>query len=169
MLGPQTLYDLNKHCAAGISLFYRPSLGGLSSATNGLLAKRFVEFTESVANGRSKKTYRLTIVGRSAFLAWMKEPIAGGNLEVIALTKVYFLGLIPDPAGRQAILADIVRRVESDAAELDELSASLDGLTIPAEHSAVFHYQRLTLDYGIGAHGFGLAWFRELLDDELRG
>src|SRR5688572_24834517 len=127
MLGPQTLYDLNKQFEAGISLFYRPSLGGLSSAMNGLLAKGFVSFHETVENGRSKKTYTVTPEGGAAFFAWLSEPITGGNLEVIALSKVFFLGLVTDKAGRRSILRDIVDRIERDEAELLGLAEQLDG------------------------------------------
>ena len=38
LLGPQTLYSLNKQFERGPSLFYRASFGSLQSALRGLLA-----------------------------------------------------------------------------------------------------------------------------------
>lgn len=166
MLGPQTVYDLNKQFEAGISLFYRASLGGLSNAMGGLLAKGFVSFDETVENGRSKKIYAVTPTGSAAFFAWLAEPITGGNLETVALSKLYFLGLVSETADRRAILADIVARIEQDEAELDGLASQLDGLDIPPEYAAIFRYQRQTLDYGLGSHRFGREWFQALLDRE---
>ena len=108
LLGPQTLYSLNKQFEQGISLFYRASYGSLQSALKSLLAKGHVTFVEGIEGGRNKKIYSITDAGRAAFFDWMGAPVASGDLEVLALSKLFFLGLLDDRAERARVLDDLV-------------------------------------------------------------
>jgi len=166
VLAPHTIYALNKQFEQTISLFYRASLGSLRSALAGLLARGEVEFDETVENGRAKKTYRVTDAGRDAFFAWLTGPLQGSDLETAALSKLFFLGLLPDAAARRAVLDDIVTRIEHDTAELEGYEQQLAGFEVPPEFAEVFRYQRSTLSYGVGAHRFGGEFFTALRDAE---
>lgn len=166
MLAPHTIYALNKQFEQTISLFYRASLGSLRSALNGLLERGEVEFDETVENGRAKKVYRVTDTGREAFLAWLTAPIQGSDLETAALSKLFFLGLLPDAAVRRAVLDDIVARVSADLATLETVDAGLDAVEVPPQFAAAFRYQRATLAYGLGSHRFGRDFFAALRDAE---
>lgn len=161
LLGPSTLYALNKQFEQGISLFYSASLGSIRSALTVLHDKGLVTATESVENGRSKKTYAITDAGRAAFSEWMLAPIATGNLETIALSKLYLLGLLPEDA-RHGILADITDRITRDEAQLAELAAALDTMELPQAYREIFRYQRLTLDYGLMSHRAAREFFARL-------
>lgn len=161
LLGPSTLYALNKQFEQGISLFYSASLGSIRSALTVLHDKRLVTATESVENGRSKKTYAITDAGRAAFSEWMLAPITTGNLETIALSKLYLLGLLPEDA-RAGILADITDRITRDEAQLAELVAALDTMELPQAYREIFRYQRLTLDYGLMSHRAAREFFARL-------
>lgn len=161
LLGPSTLYALNKQFEQGISLFYSASLGSIRSALTVLHDKGLVTATESVENGRSKKTYAITDAGRAAFSEWMLAPIATGNLETIALSKLYLLGLLPEDA-RAGILADITDRITRDEAQLAELVAALDTMELPQAYREIFRYQRLTLDYGLMSHRAAREFFARL-------
>lgn len=164
LLGPQTLYSLNKQFERGPSLFYRASFGSLQSALRSLLAAGHVTVHESTEGGRNKKNYAVTDAGAAAFHAWIRSPLAGGDLEVAALSRLFLLGLVEDPAERRDILDHIVAEVERELGRLEEFAAALDEQAgaVPEEYRAVFQYQRATLDYGLMAHRAGLAWFREL-------
>ena len=162
--GPQTIYALNKHFEAGVSLFYRASLGSLRSALTGLLERGEVTFTESVENGRSKKAYEPTDAGRAAFFAWLTGPLTNADLETQALSRLFFLGLLDSPAERHAVLDQITTRIEADEAELLGVAAHLDALELPAEHAAVARYQRATLEYGLRSHRVGAELFASLRD-----
>ena len=161
LLGPSTLYALNKQFEQGISLFYSASLGSIRSALTVLHDKGLITATESVENGRSKKTYAITDAGRAAFSEWMLAPIATGNLETIALSKLYLLGLLPEDA-RAGILADITDRITRDEAQLAELAAALDTMELPQAYREIFRYQRLTLDYGLMSHRAAREFFARL-------
>lgn len=168
LLGPQTLYSLNKLFEQGISLFYRASYGSLQSALKSLLAKGHVTFVERIEGGRNKKTYSITDAGAHAFHAWMRAPVAGGDLEVAALSKLFLLGLVEDDVTRADVLDDLVAAIRRERDELEGAAAELDAVEVPAEHRRVFRYQRATLDYGLMAHRAGLAWFAALAEEERR-
>lgn len=168
LLAPQTSYALNKQFEGGISLFYRASYGSLQSALKSLLARGLISFTEQIEGGRNKKTYAITDDGRVEFFGWLRGPVPpGGNLEVIALSKLFFLGLLSDAAERRTVLAAIVARVDTDTSELEALAEHVDGLEIPPEFARIFHYQRLTLDYGLATTRVGRDWFASLATAEV--
>ncbi|MTH67204.1 PadR family transcriptional regulator [Agromyces bracchium] len=168
LLGPQTLYSLNTQFQRGPSLFYRASFGSLQSALRGLVASGYVTVEGVVEGGRSKKFHTITDEGVAAFHAWIRSPLAGGDLEVAALSRLFLLGLVDDADERRDILDHITSEVERELARLEEFAAALDeqARAVPEEYREVFRYQRATLDYGLMAHRAGLAWFRELAADE---
>ncbi|GAA1522859.1 DNA-binding PadR family transcriptional regulator [Agromyces terreus] len=168
LIGPQTLYSLNKQFEQGISLFYRASYGSLQSALKSLLAKGYVSFVESIDGGRNKKTYTITDAGSAAFDAWMRAPVAGGDLEVAALSKLYHLGLVDDDDVRQAVLDDLVAAITHERNALEGIADQIDSLEVPPEYDRLFRYRRATLDYGIVSHRAGLDWFLALAEEERR-
>ncbi len=163
LIAPATLYTLNKQFEQGISLFYSASLGSIRTALTVLLEKGLVTVTESVENGRNKKTYALTDAGQAAFIEWMLAPITTANLETIALSKLYLLGLMPEDA-RAGILANITARIAADEAQLAELAGTLDTMELPEHYREIFHYHRLTLEYGLMSHRAGREFFAKLAD-----
>lgn len=167
LLAPHTIYDLNKQFERTISLFYRASLGSLRSALLGLLERGEVEFDEVVERGRTKKVYRPTEAGRAAFFAWMTGPLEGSDLETAALSKLFFVGLLPDAAARHAVLADIADRAAGELAALEAVETELASVTPPEPFAGVFRFQRHTLAYGIGSTRHALEFFAGLRDAEL--
>ncbi|GAA1964745.1 PadR family transcriptional regulator [Agromyces allii] len=168
LIGPQTLYSLNKQFEQGISLFYRASYGSLQSALKALLAKGYVTFVEGIDGGRNKKTYSITDAGGEAFDAWMRAPVAGGDLEVAALSKLYHLGLVDDDEVRQAVLDDLVAAITHERDALEGFAGQIDALDVPDEYARLFRYRRATLDYGIVSHRASLDWFLALAEQERR-
>jgi len=166
--GAQTIYLLNKAFDAGVGLFYRASLGALRTSLQALLAKGHVTVETVTDGGRTKKLYSPTEAGLAAFHAWMRSPITESDLETAALSRLFFLALIPTAAERAAILAEVVARGEADLAQLQETDGMLTGLadTIPPEYAGVLHYQHATLRYGLATTGVGLEHFRALLVEE---
>jgi DNA-binding PadR family transcriptional regulator len=164
LLGPQTLYSLNKQFERGPSLFYRASFGSLQSALRGLLAAGHVTVHATTESGRNKKNYSVTDAGSRAFHDWIRSPLTGGDLEVAALSRLFLLGLVEDAGERRGIIDHITVEVERELARLEEFADALDAQSgdIPDAYRGVFRYQRATLDYGLMSHRAALAWFREL-------
>jgi len=146
-------------------MFYSASYGSLQAAVKGLLAKGLIVYEERVDNGRNKKIYTITEGGRAAFFAWMLGEIPAHKLEVTALAKVYFLGLVQDAEQKRQIVREILGKIEIVHGELSAMNDELGRLELPPELAATLKYQLKTLDYGLQSHVFARQWFQALLDE----
>jgi PadR family transcriptional regulator, regulatory protein AphA len=160
-----TLYELNQAFKQGISTFYSASYGSLQIAVKNLLKKGMVTFEERVESGRNKKVYSITARGREAFFQWMLDEIPANKLEVTALAKVYFLGLIPNLEQRRQVVFEILNKIELVQAELNAMKEEISQMDIPPAYMGILKFQLKTLDYGIQSHSFAREWFRELVND----
>lgn len=165
MLRNLTLYELNKSFRQGISLIYSASYGSLQFAVKKLLSNGYIEVAEKLENGRNKKIYSITISGRELFLDWMRNgEIPAAKLEAVALTKLYFLGVMDRIEDKRYILNRILETIQRMEEELKQLDKQVSRLEVPESGKGIFHYQLKSLDYGIKAHQFAKAWFEELLN-----
>ena len=160
-----TLYELNRAFKQGISMFYSASYGSLQIAIKNLLSKGMIVFEEKVENGRNKKIYSITEDGREAFFRWMFAEIPPNKLEVTALSKVYFLGLLQDFEQRRQVVLEILSKIELVQGELNDINEEISRYDIPVSYQGILKYQLKTLDYGQKAHFFAKEWFQALLDD----
>lgn len=159
-----TLYDLNRAFKQGISMFYSASYGSLQVAVKNLLADGLISFTEQVEKGRNKKIYSITAQGEGAFFAWMLAEIPANRLEVTALSKVYFLGLIREAEQRKRIVGEILGKIDQVQTDLVKMDEEIRRIGIPDSYRDIFTYQLKTLDYGIQSHRFARDWFLGLVN-----
>ena len=124
-----------------------------------------IVFEEKVDKGRNKKIYSITEDGRDAFYQWMFAEVPTSKLEVTALSKVFFLGLIPGVEQRKQIVLEILNKIELVQGELNEMNQEISRYEIPESYQGILKYQLKTLDYGQKAHFFAREWFQSLLDD----
>ncbi len=160
-----TLYEMNREFKHNISLFYSASLGSLQAAVKGLLSKGWITFEEQVDRGRNKKIYTITENGRAAFHAWMQSETPLNKLEVVGLSKVYFLGQIEDDELKKQILREIIQKIELVESQLLQMNLEIGKFEIPPDYRTIARYRVKTLDYGIQAHTFAREWFVELLKE----
>jgi DNA-binding PadR family transcriptional regulator len=146
-------------------MFYSASYGSLQTSVKNLLARGMIVYEQKVENGRTKKVYSITEQGRREFFQWMTAEIPENKLEVTALSKVFFLGLIENVETKREIIREIVRKIELAQVQLSEMDQQLNQYEVPEDFRDIFKYQMKTLDYGIQAHVFGREWFQALLDD----
>lgn len=165
MFGPSTLYSLNKSFEQGISLFFSPSLGSINSSIKRLLDKGLVRQEKTVENGRSKIIITLTELGQESFFTWMYAPLDHKNLEVSFLSRLYFLGLIPEKAEKKALIEGMYQSIVAAKAVLDQTAVELDQMELPESYHAIFKYQKKVLHYGIDTHGYALGWIQRLIDE----
>lgn len=160
-----TIYGLNQTFKQGISMFYSASYGSLQTSVKNLLARGMIVYQQQVENGRTKKVYSITEQGRQEFFQWMVAEIPENKLEVTALSKVFFLGLIEDVETRQEILREILRKIDLVQGQLSQMDQQLNQYEVPNAYRDIFKFQMKTLNYGIQAHAFGRKWFQALLDE----
>lgn len=163
LIKAMTIYELNRAFKQGMSLFYSASYGSLQTAVKKLLEKGYAAYTESVENGRHKKIFSITEEGVKAFYDWMQEDIPMSKLEVTALSKLHFLGLVSDLNERKKVVDRIMTAIEAMISELEGYEKEIKAYQIPESYQTIFFYQAKTLDYGIMAHKAALEWFKMLL------
>ncbi len=159
MLRPMTIYELSKSFKATLGLFYSASLGSLQVAVRNLRAKGCIAMEEARSGKRARKIYSILDRGREAFFHEMVDPIPETRLEVTSLARLHFMGLLRTLDEQARVKAIIIEAVESSLAGLLAKREELARLQIPLEYRPVFHYQVMTLEYGIMSHKAALAWF----------
>ena len=160
-----TLYGLNQAFKQGISMFYSASYGSLQIAVKNLLNRGMIVYDEKVDKGRNKKVYSITELGKDGFYQWMLDEIPVNKLEVTALAKLYFLGLIQSREQREQIISEILSKIELIQDQLGSMNAEIGQMEIPASYKGILKYQLKTLDYGLKSHAFAREWFLRLLMD----
>lgn len=161
-----TIYQIKGIFGQSFSLIYGDSYGSLQAALKRLLAQGFIRFEAVREGGRNKKIYHLTLEGRARFLAWMQEEIPLARLETAALTRLFFLGELPQP-DRLAVLHNI-------QAALTEYLGLLQGIKQQnAPHYQLpdpwVRYRLAMLDYALYEMENSLRFFQGLAEGEQRG
>lgn len=168
ILQSQTIYDINNAFKQGISLFYSASYGSIQTTIKNLLTKGFIEFDELQVNGRNKKVYSITPSGKEEFFQWILGETSINKLEVTALSKVYFLGLVESVEQKKAIILEIIEKIEMVEKSLVSLDNEIKTNEVLDSYKNILYYQVKTLDYGIQAHAFSKKWFEDLLVDLIK-
>jgi PadR family transcriptional regulator, regulatory protein AphA len=160
MMRDMTVYQLSKAFKASLALFYSASLGSLQRAVQKLLAQRLVSCRVTTEGGRRKKIYRILPAGRAAFRAGMKAPITPSRLEVTALSRLSFLGVLRTAREREEVLSLVTTTIAEALDGLVTLKTQLAGQEAPDAVREIYRFQVMTLDYGIMAHRAALTWFK---------
>jgi DNA-binding PadR family transcriptional regulator len=168
MMQDMTIYELSRSFKTSLALFYSASLGSLQVAARKLLARRLIAFREVREGGRRKKVYRILAAGKAAFRSGMMAPIPASRLEVTALSRLSFLGVLERQEDREIVLGMIVEATSAALEGLERLREEVGGLDVPPSYRGVLRYQLATLEYGIMAHRAGLAWFGSVLEEARR-
>ena len=159
-----TQYDIKRALEQKVSPFFSASLGSIQAALKKLESKGLVRVFETVENGRQKKIYSITDEGRAYFSQWMLTPIAASRMESQAMTKMFFLGLVP-PSDRLVICRQIISELEDTVREYKTVQTESGKIVYPEKTRDIAKFQLRTLDLGILQHEQTLAWFRQMESD----
>lgn len=121
-LGDASGYDIRKMFEDGpFAHFYDASYGSIYPALGRLLADGQVSVTEHSQSGRpSKKVYRLTPAGRTAFQAALAEPPGSDRLRSEVLVRLFFAEMM-DPADLRVVYDSYLAHFQSLAGHLNSL------------------------------------------------
>lgn len=160
-----TIYELNKLFRQAISLFYSASYGSLQFSLKKLLEGGYIEIINQEASGRKKKIYGITETGRALFLDWMLQTeIRPDHIDSIALTKVYFLGIIQKNSDKKAILMQIIEAYAIQEKTLEQIESEISLLDIDSSLKSNFNFHVATLNYGITMQHHAKQWYINLLN-----
>lgn len=92
LLGSRTIYQLRERIDKGLNMMYSSSMGSIQAAIKKLLNCGYIQYEETVENGKYKKIYSITDSGKQKFIEWVSSPmeIQGGKNPELA--KLYFMG-----------------------------------------------------------------------------
>lgn len=163
LLMPNTLYGIRKAFEQGISMFYSSSLGSLQTAVKRLEEKGHITSEDALENGRAKKVLTVTEAGAAAFFNWLNAPLEPNNLEVSFLSRLYFVGLIPEKPAQLERLLRMKQDISDSHQLLEQANIDLSQIEIPEVYQQIFFFQRKVLQYGIDTHAYGMAWLENLI------
>lgn len=163
---PMSAYDIKKAIERSTSNFYNASMGSIHPALKKLAANDQVSIEQVVENGRLKKIYDLSDLGRTHFATWMDEGVVLSKFKDLTLVKVYFLGFTSR--------ADQIRHLKNHIIELKEqvekltvLQNSLQYMEIPKGAEEHFKFQMATLDFGLHYYKFAQNWYDDFLNEQV--
>jgi len=162
MMKQMTKYDIKTVLSKEISPFYASSYGSINTCTKKLLELRYIDFTETIDNGRHKKIYSILKEGEVSFLSWLNEDIAIDKARDELATKLFFYGFLP--------LEERIKRLESYYLIQTERHQGytsfyneVSKVVYPAEHIDIATYQIMTLDNAKEHQACELIWLQKII------
>jgi len=152
-----TGYDIKKEVELSIGNFVKASHGSLYPALKKLAAKSFLTMKEAPQNGRMKKYYQATELGKEAFLDWLVSPLDPNALTTSLLAKVYFFNeLSPEVRIEQFQAYEI--HIQQILQDLEKL----EGQYFSENENEANYYGMSTLYYGLQNAQGVLRWLKHI-------
>ena len=159
-----TVYDIKMAMDKSISQFYSSSFGSINPTVKKLEQHKFISCTEQVGNGRLKKTYSITPLGKAEYDAWLSSPIRQGRIKDEFLVRVFFLG-DSNPKERKRLLKEYMGIVEESRESLSVLSKDIEGRDLSSISQDSLKYQQVTLQFGMDYFDFKLKWIEKMMKE----
>jgi DNA-binding PadR family transcriptional regulator len=142
------------------SMFYNSSLGSIHPALKKNEKCGFVVSTDEVKNGRAKKRYSITKMGREQFKNWISESMPAANIKDEAMLRLFFLGNL-EIEKRDKIIEKFIKQIEDELEKLSIKKSSYDDLVIPKGLEDIAKFQMATLQFGIDYFKFVKKWYND--------
>jgi len=158
----RTVYELRDRIDKGLNLMYSSSMGSIQAAIKKLLHCGYIDYEETVENGKYKKVYRITESGKQQFLQWVNTPIAGQCVRCPELVKVYFMGF-SEKENREASIQNYISFLKEQYCALEMICAEAKNISTPENGKDILNYQLTSAFYGRDLYKFNIDWFENLL------
>lgn len=169
ILSPMTGYELQQFIRQNLALICSHSAGSVQTALAKLERTGRITAAETADGRRRKKVFSITEEGRTAFSAWVAQPMQADKVKNMELSRLFFLGLAR-PEERAAAIRDYIRQMEEMEGVLcaiRERFAQVQGSPLPPgqDWESIFRFQGYTIAYGIAAARFERDWYSRLLSE----
>ncbi|WP_182302030.1 PadR family transcriptional regulator [Cohnella cholangitidis] len=161
MIRALSQYDMRSVLQKKVSPFYSASLGSIQVALKKLENNRHVECHETIVNGRRKKVYSISELGKRHLRDWMLGSSIPSRFEQDLLTRLFFLGMMT-ASERVAIVRAAIEQLKSTLFEFEAVAAEAHRQAVPAHLQQHAVYQLKTLDLGLHNHRHTLEWLERL-------
>lgn len=162
MMKQMTKYDIKSVLSREISPFYASSYGSINSAIKKLLELNYIDFTETVTNGRHKKIYFLLSEGEAAFIHWLKKEIVIGKQKDDLSLKLFFYGFLPIEERIQRLETYYVTQ-QNNFQEYTTYYEEASKVNYPKEVADIASCQIMTLDYATKHLACDLEWVASII------
>jgi len=158
---PLTGYDIKKEVETSVGNFVKISHGSLYPALKKLSENNLLVMREEPQNGRMKKYYHSTDLGREEFLEWLESPLDPNSLMPSLLAKVYFFRELPNSSKREKLngfeahFEEILRKLES-----------IEKQVLNNNENDIDYYEMATLYYGIQNIQGVISWIRNVKEQK---
>lgn len=164
LLTNRTIYELRERIDKGLYLMYSSSMGSIQAAVKKLLRAGYIQYEESVENGKYKKIYSITDSGRMYFSEWVNAPMNAQNIKNPELARIYFMGF-SDRQKRSVSIRAYLADLEKLYGILQMICEEADESEVPEAYRDVFRYQFATARYGRDLMKFNIEWYEKLLTE----
>lgn len=168
LLRNRTIYQLRERIDKGLNLMYSSSMGSIQAAIKKLLNCGYIDYEETVENGKYKKVYRITESGKRYFFEWVNTPIEQQNVKCPGLVKIYFMGF-SDKENREASLQNYLSFLKEQYCTLEMICEEAKNVTVSESNKEIFNYQLASAFYGRDLYKFHMDWFENLLNKMRNG
>lgn len=164
LLQSRTIYQLRDRINKGMHLMYSSSMGSIQAALKKLLDCGYIDYEETIENGKYKKIYSVTDSGRDHFHVWVNGSIEARSVRNPELTKVYFMGM-SERNGREANLEKYIIHLKEQYEALKLICEEAESISVPAEYEDIVFFQFAAARYGRDFMQFNIEWYEKLLDE----
>lgn len=163
LLCNRTIYQLRDRIDKGMNIMFSSSMGSIQAAIKKLLKNGYIDFEETVENGKYKKIYHISDSGREHFFEWVNAPMESQSGKFPELAKVYFMGFA-DKESRIKCVEKHLDFLREQYVLLSEICNSAGDTEVPEEMKDIFNYQYVTVMYGRDTVSFHISWFENFLE-----
>lgn len=163
LIKPMTGYEIGRFIKTNLSMICSDSAGSLQTAIKKLISDEKITFSEFVENGKNKKQFSITLVGKTEFSRWVQKPMQIEKVKNMELSKLFFLGFA-EKEQRVAAISSYINQLEEAKSSLLAIKKSFEQMELkPDSLHEIFCYQYYTLEYGIDSVVFEIGWYKKLL------
>ncbi|MCI8369764.1 MAG: PadR family transcriptional regulator [Clostridia bacterium] len=164
LLQSRTIYQLRKRINEGLHLMYSCSMGSIQAAIKKLLRHGHISFSEIYENGKLKKIYSITDIGKNYFVDWLSSPIDNDTVKNPELSKIYFLGFA-EKETRIKLIENHIADLEKVCSDLEKICENGKICSSGMVNNDIFFYQLQTAIYGRDFVKFNIEWYNRLLNN----
>lgn len=195
VLKSMTIYEIKGFISNYLSFSYTDSLGSIQYALRKLLELEAIYYETYVENGHNKKMYHISEKGLTSFKEWLEKPVNLSKSKSMEESKMFFIGLAKKSLrievlksylvglqqekekllAIQRLVADTktdpiersVKHFEADLGAKRRINSFSKDCNLYDTVSDIYKYQMATLRYSLMEIDFQIAFYQDLLSEEL--
>lgn len=150
-------YDLKQWMVECTSYFFDASYGSIYPALKRMEQKGYIIYRESIEDGKFKKLYTISDLGKENFLCWLEQPIEFVKANHNYLVNIYFYKYLPiDVAIKN--LKEFVKVLEQHLDQLKEHKVYAEN-----NYNLTRNFEYSTITCGIHYFQSIITWCNELI------